>query len=890
MAGGRHSITFICSVLAALLLLSRQGSAAPRLSLGPTVPVEESPTPVAVGAGLATAAFDGTRWLVVYSAGPSALWLAADGAPLGDSFPILDDEYPLVQPRLLFDGRSFLLADFGWTSDPLERHGVRRFEGDDFGPALSDTLENTNQIAVHDIALDANQNVWTVACTKTPSVSDCVVSLLSADQLALQASFSLPYEIEAIELEPSEAGTFVFTESAQDAITAYRLDADGVLGAPIELSAPTSPDYVRTLSVAHSADGYAVAWTHFAEPRLARLSETGQVLSNFVRTGDAAYAVQLLPAAGGYLLASSKGDYDDIVFDVAVQALDTDLQPRAPAVLLNQRTLGPLGLTPAGSNALLRWNTSDVGALRATVLNATTLEAVGPPPVDLSLADREQNELRAAPSGDRWLVTWLDWGSPRTVNGRLYDSNGSPRGDSFQIFQTERGLEPGQLSGGVAGWLLTHSWRDAEPVYQAQLVHRDGTPETPFALEGPAALAPREDGWLALQVVNWKAIVADSYDSSGARLSRVPIAEAETARDFLDSAFLAKTDGGFLAVWNASTQYEILLNRAIWSRRLNANGEPVEPAVRHTSDIFGPRATSAAASPDAAWIFLLQSSTSFTPLPITAPFQQVASGSVFAKAVAVAGQAVGGWVEPFMELSRFGLAKPGEGLSEQGALPIALTDLSSPMRAASAPTDNTLMLIGTAKTRRLGPSVKRGQFALLKVTEDDGGAGGAGGADDGGGAGGAGGADEGRSAGASDGGGNGGGTATTGGATGSSGGSTTGGTGGNHPTSGGTGGSSHAGESSEAGEAGRASGGNPSGGTRTTGGSAGRDSNSGGMIASGGDGSEPPNMGDSDGCGCRLVPKRASANTAGAALLVALAALARRKRRRTPAAMHSARA
>jgi MYXO-CTERM domain-containing protein len=274
----------------------------------------------------------------------------------------------------------------------------------------------------------------------------------------------------------------------------------------------------------------------------------------------------------------------------------------------------------------------------------------------------------------------------------------------------------------------------------------------------------------------------------------------------------------------------------------------------------------------------LQSSTSFTPLPITAPFQQVASGSVFAKAVAVAGQAVGGWVEPFMELSRFGLAKPGEGLSEQGALPIALTDLSSPMRAASAPTDNTLMLIGTAKTRRLGPSVKRGQFALLKVTEDAGGAGGAGGADDGG------------SAGASDGGGNGGGTATTGGATGSSGGSTTGGTGGNHPTSGGTGGSSHAGESSEAGEAGRASGGNPSGGTRTTGGSAGRDSNSGGMVASGGDGSEPPSAGDSDGCGCRLVPKRASANAAGGALLVAVAALALRKRRRTPAAMHSARA
>jgi MYXO-CTERM domain-containing protein len=275
------------------------------------------------------------------------------------------------------------------------------------------------------------------------------------------------------------------------------------------------------------------------------------------------------------------------------------------------------------------------------------------------------------------------------------------------------------------------------------------------------------------------------------------------------------------------TQHEILLERAIWSRRLNLDGEPIEPAVRHTMESFGPAAVSVAATAEAAWLFLRQSTgTSFTALPITGPLQPITTDRAFAELQAVDGRAVGAWALPFMDLSRVAIANAGGKLSESGELPLALTDVSSPMRPGATPGETTMMLIGTANTRRLGSIAPRGQFAFLRVTEEEGG-GGAGGE---------------------------------------------------------TGGSSHGGEGTDAGEAGQANGG--SGGRGSSGGSAGRPSHQGGTpSASGGSGAASGDDDDSHGCSCRVgSTKPTSVEAAWLGLTLALTAFGRRKGRRVPSA------
>ena len=91
-AGATGGGSFASQLSLVLMLLGSWCWGAPRIAIGTPIAVEPEPAPVPAEAGGEAAAFDGTRWLVVYSNTKGQLagtWLASDGSPIGTSFPLL---------------------------------------------------------------------------------------------------------------------------------------------------------------------------------------------------------------------------------------------------------------------------------------------------------------------------------------------------------------------------------------------------------------------------------------------------------------------------------------------------------------------------------------------------------------------------------------------------------------------------------------------------------------------------------------------------------------------------------------------------------------------------------------------------------------------------------
>jgi MYXO-CTERM domain-containing protein len=710
--------------LLALLLFDQRAFAAPRLSVGPSLAVEDA-APVPIAARFGGAAFDGQHWLVVLDESePAATWLATDGSRTGEPFPILDQSS--FSHHLVFDGEQFVLASLRLLEGGRLRQELHRFsDPSNLGPAIAGIQEegvgaDYHLLQAHDLAPAPDGSVWTVACTElsAAATSECVVAVLDGDALVPHATISLAYDLRAVELEPNGNGALLFTESVHGGIRAYRLAADGTFAEPTLIAADGAVQSHTTLSAARSAAGYAVAWAEDGALGLARLDGDGQLVATKLGTATSVQTPTLGPAPDGYVLALAEGEPASGNFEVLIKALDAELEPRGSTVQLQDRSRFSVGLSAAQPGVMVAWSSTQSEALRAAVLNPTSLAPQGPTPVDLSVNEQDQSSLRAARAGKSWLVAWMEM--DHGVRARLFDETAKARGDSFAL---PASAAPDQLCGGTTGWLL--SWSLSPDTYEALLIDLDGAVSNSFTLPGPAAFAPLEDGWLALRLDNQpnRQLLVDRYDQRGQRLSRSVVAETTDSRQGFEKISLAKTENGFVAVWGMYTQYDPQIEREVSFRRLDGRGEPVGAVELVVRDIFGPGPTGVAATNDAVWLLLNQNSTQygvyFSPFPLKTPLQPLTERWSFAELQAVSGHALGAWNIPGEDHSHIGLAKPGAAMIEQGEVPFTLSDISLPTPDAEKPHGATLMVAGTVTSRRLGASVNLGRIALLHV-EDDG--------------------------------------------------------------------------------------------------------------------------------------------------------------------------
>ncbi|HWA74436.1 MAG TPA: hypothetical protein VG937_18955 [Polyangiaceae bacterium] len=701
---------------------------APRIAIGTPIAVEPEPAPVPAEAGGEAAAFDGTRWLVVYSNTKGQLagtWLASDGSPIGTSFPLLGKTEE-VGARLVFDGQSLVVSTLALHSElgQTQTHEIHRLGVDFTGPTISGVSAPPNGLFVaHDLTIDALGTVEALACVTDHHDVYCTISALAGDTLMPHTSFTLPPALKSVQFQPTQAGFAIFTAS-DEAIVAYHIDRGGVLSPPVPVALVGELDLIFCLTLARAEAAPTLAWSQFDGVHLARLDERLNVLATAMLPGPRCPGVRLLPRDQGYLLAmppQAEGESHSL------QRVDWNFEPAGPAVPLSlcENCVGGLELTPSGEKILVTYYGF---SLRASLVDATSLEVEGPPSVDLSLEVVAQTQMHAAPSVESWLAAWVE---TRDFTGvlrfRRFNQNGDPVGDPTLFPDSaSHDLHLETISGGPKGWLVVWTDRSAPQSSRAMLVKPDGAFTSPIALESPPAIARDDDGWLLVYAIDSRRTqVAERYDYEGAPLSRVEVARV-SGRSSFGRTQLAKNEQGFFASWATTVPLgDSGQETYVWSQQLNARGEPqdIPLKLRLSTSVSSIRSPSnLVVAGETAWLTLGDAHSSwFSEMPPAEPLQMLDAS--FVELRAVSGYAIGAWraERPATPFSSLGWAAPGENLVERDQAEMLVTSLSEP-------TGKRLVLSGEQESRRFGGSNPRAVFSFIEVTDDasDGGAGGEG--------------------------------------------------------------------------------------------------------------------------------------------------------------------
>lgn len=707
-----------------------------------------------------TAAFGDGRWLAVYANSGTRLagaWLTSEGEPIGKSFPLFGDAIG-ERPRLVFDGQNFVLARLG---DDHSRVKVTRIGVDTVGPDIDGTPEIDGRLGFHTgpaVTVDAAGMVHVADCITvqgSAGMAYCSISALLADALVVEATFTVPRVVEALEVETAEDGFVLFTEGKRAGVSVVHIDNGGTASDPIVLSATG-----RSLTAARLGANYAVAWAEYTPTdalHVAKLDALGQVLSTQALPWDinAFVASQLVPTSNGYALAAQGGCFD-CAHSVLVQALTPDLQPLS----LQPYQLVPCGnrslfLAGDGDRVLAGWNSSDRYSLQAAVLDMPTLGSESPSIADLSFEVTGQAAVVAAPTADGWLTVWEaelsdHYAIPRLVElrGRRLDPRGVAQSERFTLVDTTGGLSLLDASGGPSGALVT--WQVAGNL-NATFVPTHSAAPAPQALGAVGTLdsnrssqvvVAKDGGWLVVHVsATLHSLLADRFGADGSPLSMGEVIATDELIGLLPTDersgvfgfAVTPNEQGFLLVWGVYAERAYPPNEfdftsidfGLYSRQLDADSKPLAADPRslqawHTDRPGRERFDhlSVAAASASSWLaWRNQGPGFFSALPLSDTNQPLGAAERydFLGLRAVEEDVLGVWAA--YESAFVALAEPGGELGQQpllGALPLSLSE----PRAITLPDGASVqtLLIGTVVDDHLyGGARKRAGLTLVEV-------------------------------------------------------------------------------------------------------------------------------------------------------------------------------
>ena len=392
-----------------------------------------------------------------------------------------------------------------------------------------------------------------------------------------------------------------------------------ICGAEFQVNTHTTYDQKNAAIAMDEAGNFVVVWSSYLQdgssngvfsrlfdPNCGQLGEEFQV--NGTSSGNQAEPAVAMDAAAGFVVAwQGPGLTEDDREDIFARRFDPNGAPAGEEFLVNSYTAGQQLLPSTAMNDdgafIVVWESSDTATEGDKAIYGRIFDSNGVGFADEFLVSAESDVCRypdvAADANGNFAVVWMDEKSSNSIMGRLFDPNGTPRTDAFDVSTIGFGsvTRPSIAMNDAGGFVVT--W-DGDPNLagmddiHARLYDPNGTPSgeqftvnttTTCAQQYPQAAMNGEGDFVIVWDCridpnddNQRDIFGRRFSGSGEFIGDEFQINTFELNDQRYPAVALSEAGGFVAVWQSQTQdgsrYGIYLRTGpiIGSADFNADG------------------------------------------------------------------------------------------------------------------------------------------------------------------------------------------------------------------------------------------------------------------------------------------------------------------------------